>query len=138
MKNFLIAGAVNFENKMKLAQTNLSKLRRSEIFVENPSAQDSKLRRSGIFRRRAEDVAPTELKSPIIASATNMSRLRRCEIARLNSGSTRVPRVLVNVPFASRTALEKQYYLVARTANVRRETRALPNNCVSEHCAAEI
>jgi hypothetical protein len=49
IKNFLIAGAINFEIKMKLAQTTLSKLRRSDLFVENRSAQDSQLRRSGIF-----------------------------------------------------------------------------------------
>lgn len=71
---------------MKLAQTNFSKLRRSDLFVENRSAQDSKVRpafisfrrggRSGIFRRR-KDVAPTELNHFLIASATNMSRLRR-------------------------------------------------------------
>ena len=66
---------------MKLAQTNLSKLRRSDLVVENRSAQDSQLRRSGIFRRGA-DVAPTELENSLVALATNMSRLRRFELAR--------------------------------------------------------
>jgi hypothetical protein len=47
---------------MKLAQTNFSKLRRSDLFVENRSALDSQLRRSDIFLRR-KDVAPTELNN---------------------------------------------------------------------------
>jgi hypothetical protein len=81
----------DFENKMKLAQTILSKLRRSDLFVENRSAQDSKLRRSGIFLRR-KDVAPTELNNFLIALATNMSRLRRCntEIF-LDALATKIP-----------------------------------------------
>lgn len=78
---------MNIEIKMKLAQTNLSKLRRSDLFVENRSAQDSQLRRSGIFGSRGRsphqfDVAPTELKNLLIAFATKISRLRRWGIAK--------------------------------------------------------
>lgn len=65
---------------MKLAQTILSKLRRSDLFVENRSSQDSQLRRSGIFRRRA-DVAPTELEFFLDAVVTKIPRLRRWEMA---------------------------------------------------------
>jgi hypothetical protein len=92
---------------MKLAQTILSKLRRSDLFVENRPAQAAQLRRSGIFgfqrkdakaqRRQGtpenffatlrlcalalkNDVAPTELKNLFSALATNMSRLRRWEL----------------------------------------------------------
>jgi hypothetical protein len=65
---------------MKLAQTILSKLRRSDLFVENRSAQALQLRRSGIFRRRA-DVAPTELEIFLDALATKIPRLRRWEMA---------------------------------------------------------
>ena len=86
---------------MKLAQTNFSKLRKSDLFVENRSAQDSKLRRSGIFgiqrkdakaqRRQGKnffaalrlcalalkiDVAPTELNNFLIALATKIPLLR--------------------------------------------------------------
>lgn len=64
---------------MKLAQTILSKLRRSDLFVENQSAQDSKLRRSGIFRRR-KDVAPTELNNFLIVLATKIPLLRSWEM----------------------------------------------------------
>jgi len=71
---------LDFEIKMKLAQTILSKLRRSDLFVENRSAQDSQLRRSGIFRPRA-DVAPTELEIFLDALATKIPRLRRWEMA---------------------------------------------------------
>ena len=69
---------------MKLAQTTLSKLRRSDLFVENRSAQDSQLRRSGIFNfvSRAE-VAPTELENFLDAVATKIPRLRRFGGARL-------------------------------------------------------
>src|ERR1019366_2524334 len=69
---------------MKLAQTILSKLRRSDLFVENRPAQAAQLRRSGIFRRRA-DVAPTELENLLIASATNIPLLRSCGFARRDS-----------------------------------------------------
>jgi hypothetical protein len=65
---------------MKLAQTTLSKLRRSDLFVENRSAQGLQLRRSGIFRPRA-DVAPTELEIFLDAVATKIPRLRRWEKA---------------------------------------------------------
>jgi hypothetical protein len=65
---------------MKLMQTILSKLRRSDLFVENRSTQGLQLRRSGIFRRCA-DVAPTELKNFLIAVSTKMPRLRRSETA---------------------------------------------------------
>jgi hypothetical protein len=78
--NFLPLVQLDFETKMKLAQTILSKLRRSDLFVENRPAQDSQLRRSGIFRRRA-DVAPTELEIFLDALATNIPRLRRWEMA---------------------------------------------------------
>ena len=71
---------LDFEIKMKLAQTILSKLRRSDLFVENRSAQGLQLRRSGIFRRRA-DVAPTELEIFLDALATKIPRLRRWEMA---------------------------------------------------------
>ena len=71
---------------MKLAQTTLSKLRRSDLFVENRSAQDSQLRRSGIFHfvSRA-DVAPTELENFLDAVATKIPRLRRWEMPQINS-----------------------------------------------------
>jgi hypothetical protein len=91
---------------MKFVRTNLSAVRR-EIFVENRSAQDLQLRRSGIFgikrqdakaqRRGAwgnflaawrlcalalkNDAAPTELKNNLSALATKISRLRRWESA---------------------------------------------------------
>ncbi len=75
---------------MKIAQNNSSQLRRSDLFVENRSAQDSKLRRSGIFRRRA-DVAPTELNDFLMAGATNMPLLRSYETGRFfRGGSTQV------------------------------------------------
>jgi hypothetical protein len=91
---------------MKLAQTILSKLRRSDLFVENGPAQALQLRRSGIFRhsqtgatakyakyangifsrgsrgsRLKSDVAPTELNNFLIALATKIPRLRRWELA---------------------------------------------------------
>lgn len=65
---------------MKLVQTILSKLRRSDLFVENRSSQDSQLRRSDIFRRRA-DVAPTELEIFLDALATKIPLLRSWEMA---------------------------------------------------------
>ena len=61
---------------MKLAQTNLSKPRRGDIFVENRWNQDSKLRRSGKFHRCADDAAPTELNNPWLTLTTKMSPLR--------------------------------------------------------------
>lgn len=57
-----------------------SQLRRSDLFVENRSAQDSKLRRSGIFRRH-KDVAPTELNNLLIALATKIPLLRSWQTA---------------------------------------------------------
>ena len=93
-----------------MAQTIWSKLRRSDLFVENRSAQDSQLRRSGIFRlasrkgrkgrkgidfqnlcaRRglgvrflSADVAPTELDNFLIAWATKIPLLRSFGGARL-------------------------------------------------------
>jgi hypothetical protein len=87
---------------MKLAQTTLSrrdkisarlgKLRRSDLFVENQFAQDSQLRRSGIFRRRA-DAAPTELNNFLIAVDTKIPLLRRCGTARENSSFSLTPRL---------------------------------------------
>jgi hypothetical protein len=71
---------LDFETKMKLAQTILSKLRRSDLFVENRSAHGLQLRRSGIFRRRA-DVAPTELEIFWDVVAIKIPRLRRWELA---------------------------------------------------------
>ena len=95
---------------MNMAQTIWSKLRRSDLFVENRSAQDSQLRRSGIFRlasrkgrkgrkgidfqnlcaRRglgvrflSADVAPTELDNFLIAWATKIPLLRSFGGARL-------------------------------------------------------
>jgi hypothetical protein len=65
---------------MNMAQTNLSKLRRSDLFVENRTAQDSKLRRSVIFHWR-EYVAPTELKNLLIALTTKIPLLRSYEPA---------------------------------------------------------
>jgi len=62
---------------MKLAQTILSKLRRS-----------------GIFRRSA-DVAPTELENLLITSATNISLLRSWETA---SGSSAIAPASWNAP----------------------------------------
>jgi len=73
---------------MKLAQTNLSKLRRSDLFVENRSVQDSKLRGSGIFGRRA-DVAPAELENRYSAVATKIPRPQRCGL-KLDFGSFRL------------------------------------------------
>ena len=94
---------------MNLSQTILSKLRRSDLFVENRSAQASQLRRSGIFgiqrkdakaqRRQGTrgnffaalrlcalalkiDAAPPELENFLRASATKIPRLRRCESQR--------------------------------------------------------
>jgi hypothetical protein len=46
---------LDFETKMKLAQTILSKLRRSDLFVENGPAQAAQLRRSGIFGIQRKD-----------------------------------------------------------------------------------
>jgi hypothetical protein len=93
---------------MKLAQTILSKLRRSDLFVENRSAQGLQLRRSGIFgfqrqdakaqRRQGtsenffaalrlcalalkNDAAPTELEIFSDVLATKIPRLRRWELA---------------------------------------------------------
>jgi hypothetical protein len=54
----------------------LSQPRRGDIFVENPSTRDSKLRRSGIVRWHAEDAAPTELNNLLSVPATKMSPLR--------------------------------------------------------------
>src|SRR5579862_9626826 len=51
--------ALRFPPQSKTSR-NLSQLRRSEIFVENRPAQDSPLRRSGIFRGPGY-AAPTEL-----------------------------------------------------------------------------
>ena len=91
---------------MSKAQKLLSKLRRSDLFVENRSAQDSQLRRSGIFgpapagatakyakyangifsrgsrdSRLKSDVAPTELDNLLIAWATKIPLLRSFELA---------------------------------------------------------
>ena len=76
---------VGIETKMKLAQTTLSKLRRSDLFAENRSAQAAQLRRSGIFNfvSRAE-VAPTELENFLDAVATKIPRLRRWEMPQAN------------------------------------------------------
>ena len=92
----------SLRDKIPARQTNLSKLRRSDLFVENRSAQDSELRRSGIFggarlltsrlpsvrngsRGRSphqnNDVAPTELKNLLIALTTKIPLLRSWEPA---------------------------------------------------------
>src|SRR5579859_818262 len=71
-----VSGTVRRVSRRTSSVSVLSKLRRSEIFVENRSNQDSKLRRSGIFHQRAEDAAPTELKNSWLALATKMSPLR--------------------------------------------------------------
>ena len=89
-------------DKIPARQTNLSKLRRSDLFVENRPAQDSKLRRSGIFggarlltsrlpstrngsRGRSphqnNDVAPTELKNLLMVLTTKILLLRSYEPA---------------------------------------------------------
>lgn len=95
---------------MKLAQTILSKLRRSDLFVENGPAQALQLRRSDIFchsqtgatakyakyangifsrgsrgSRLKSDVAPTELEIILDPVATNMPRLRRSGLSRRDS-----------------------------------------------------
>jgi len=149
----------DFQTKMKLAQTNLSKLRRSDLFVENRSAQNPQLRRSGIFggarlltsrlpsarngsRGRSphqnNDVAPTELKNLLVALATKIPLLRSYEPAEANLslGSACVPHALVNVPFTSTVRPDTPFDWVARTVKARRETRqtapetgALPKNC---------
>jgi len=67
-------------DKIPARQTNLSKLRRSDLFVENRSAQDSKLRRSGIFHWR-DYVAPTELNNLLIALTTKIPLLRSYKMA---------------------------------------------------------
>lgn len=66
---------------MKLAQTNLSKLRGSDIFVENRSLRGSQLRRSGIFDLPGY-AAPTELNGLLGALATNMPLLRSWKTGR--------------------------------------------------------
>jgi hypothetical protein len=92
----------SLRDKIPARQTNLSKLRRSDLFVENRPAQDSKLRRSGIFggarlltsrlpsarngsRGRSphqnNDVAPTELKNLWVAFTTKIPLLRSYEPA---------------------------------------------------------
>jgi len=53
-----------------------TKLHRSEIFVGNRIARDSKLRRSDIFGWVKEYAAPTELGIVWIGLATKMSLLR--------------------------------------------------------------
>jgi hypothetical protein len=64
---------------MNFAQTTLSQLRRSDLFVENGSVQGFKLRRSGIVCQRTEDAAPTELKNRLPALAAKRSPLRGCK-----------------------------------------------------------
>ena len=92
----------SLRDKTPARQTNLSKLRRSDLFVENRPVQDSELRRSGIFggarlltsrlpstrkgsRGRSphqnNDVAPTELKNLLMVLTTKIPLLRSFEPA---------------------------------------------------------
>ena len=66
---------------MKLARTNLSKLRRSDLFVENGPAQNAQLRRSGIFRLRAG----------VVPSLASHGSLRRSQTDAHNIARTRKP-----------------------------------------------
>lgn len=91
----------------------MSKLRRSDLFIENRPAQNAQLRRSGIFgpaqagatakcakyangffscisriSRLKSDAAPTELNNPLIAVATNMPLLWSYETAGYKQSKT--------------------------------------------------
>ncbi len=70
----------SLRDKTPARQTNLSKLRRSDLFVENRPAQDSQLRRSGIFHWR-DYVAPTELENLLMALTTKIPLLRSYKMA---------------------------------------------------------
>jgi hypothetical protein len=70
----------SLRDKTPARQKNLSKLRRSDLFVENRPAQDSQLRRSGIVLWR-DYVAPTELKNLLMALTTKIPLLRSYKMA---------------------------------------------------------
>ena len=106
----------SLRDKIPARQTNLSQLRRSDLFVENRLVQDSQLRRSGIFgiqrkdakaQRRQQttknffaalrlcalalknDVAPTELKNLLMALTTKIPLLRSYKMAQTTNLSRR-------------------------------------------------